>query len=207
MSDEERLIKLLEEIREEQREFHNLWKRTLYESTKKQKAASRKIWWIIPLILIGSYVIPMLLGPLSTLWFAHEIDSFGEQALVNGAVPSNMKTPQFDGFYSLQESSLDYLEKDFLRQSYIRQYTNFRIHNGLIHSGTELVQEFSIQTGTFKDNVFTGKAMWHEDIHDPGDVFEVHIRLELNGKNLKFSFGNDQNQLGEPIILHKIDFG
>ncbi|MCC7409801.1 MAG: hypothetical protein IT442_17175 [Phycisphaeraceae bacterium] len=37
-------------------------------------------------------------------------------------------------------------------------------------------------------DVLVGTAVWHEDIHDPGDSSHVSVTLKLTGDRLEFSF-------------------
>ncbi len=134
-------------------------------------------------------------------------------------VPSTQDTSLFDGEYFLlsdssfgtltsrvaqagDQSTRDALE--FLLASQIDQYSNFTISQGVIRSGSSLVQEFSIIDATIQDNTLKGRAIWHEDVSDPGDEGEVWIELTLDGDILYFHFYETANDRGDPVILARM---
>jgi len=132
-------------------------------------------------------------------------------------VPSSVDTSAFDGDYTLKpESSFRSIrqkvesEKDVERrkqgesllQMFAEQYANFRIRNGVIRSGTRLVQEFSLLDAKVEGNTLRGKALWHEDVADPGDSSEVHVMLRLNGNMLEFAVLDKPGQSSDrPVVL------
>jgi hypothetical protein len=46
-----------------------------------------------------------------------------------------------------------------------------------------------------------GDAIWHEDIHDPGDMTEVTVELRREGDLLYFSFNADEPLPADTIVL------
>jgi hypothetical protein len=110
-------------------------------------------------------------------------------------VPSTVDTSAFDGEYTLDaEASFRTLfdeienaqdDNDKRRVELIlamssKQYENFRIANGVIRSGVfPLTQEFSLISATTHSGVLQGRAVWHEDIGDPGDASTIFITLGL----------------------------
>jgi hypothetical protein len=131
-------------------------------------------------------------------------------------VPSKMDTAAFDGDYTLKpEASFPSLrrrvegEKDTMRRKLgesmvklmVDQYANFRIRRGVIRSGTRVVQEFSLLDGKVEGNLLRGKALWHEDVADPGDSSEVPVALRLSGNELEFAVLDDQGRSVDPVML------
>ena len=80
---------------------------------------------------------------------------------------------------------------------------NFRIADGEIRSGKELIQSFVLTKAEIKGNVLEGRALWHEDIYDPGDCAMVNVRLEFEGDTLRFWHYVADEEAGEPIILQR----
>lgn len=85
------------------------------------------------------------------------------------------------------------------------RFENFRIADGEIRSGKELIQSFVLTKAEIEDNVLEGRALWHEDIYDPGDCAMVNVRLELEGDTLRFLYYVEDEEAGEPIILQKVN--
>lgn len=84
------------------------------------------------------------------------------------------------------------------------QMENFTIDRGVIRSGRVLVMELSLIRATIKDNTLDGVAVWHEDIHDPGDSHNERIRLKLIGERLEFTIGETEGAESESVILERI---
>ena len=83
------------------------------------------------------------------------------------------------------------------------QFASFVIKEGVISSGNQIVQEFRLTSGAIDGNTLTGRALWHEDIRDPGDCDVVNVKLELDGKTLRFYWFPDGDQPGSPVVLDR----
>lgn len=134
------------------------------------------------------------------------------------AVPSPIATAAFDGEYSLvtEENFLGFgdrlaAESDPVRRENLeklfglmqQQYERLTIRRGVIHIGTVLVQEFSLQSAEIEGKSLRGKALWHEDMHDPGDMAEVHVSLRLEGDRLEFRYGVEANETAAPFVYQR----
>jgi hypothetical protein len=134
-------------------------------------------------------------------------------------VPSKVDTGIFDGQYELvPEASFAWMKQrvaaeadaqrkqtgQALLEHMAEQYSRFHVGRGVIRSGGLLVQEFSLIQAEVQTNTLKGRAVWHEDVHDPGDDSEVDIMLRLNGDQLEFAFLDEQGQPEEPIVLKRI---
>jgi hypothetical protein len=135
-------------------------------------------------------------------------------------IASKIDTTPFDGDYKLlAESSFNYLREklkntndealrgnlEYLLRSQEEQYANFTIKKGIIRSGTRLVQEFSLTSASIEGDILKGKAVWHEDIYDPGDCQEVPIYLKLSGNLLEFAIGDTKEEIANPVVLERIN--
>jgi hypothetical protein len=133
-------------------------------------------------------------------------------------VPSNVDTSLFDGHYEVMasesfpamrneiESEADEARKQTGRQlvNYLTtQYRNFRVHDGVIRSGTVLVREISLVSGKLEGSAWRGKAVMHEDIGDPGDTNEVELQLTIDGDRLEFAFLREDGTPEDPIVLRR----
>jgi tetratricopeptide (TPR) repeat protein len=78
------------------------------------------------------------------------------------------------------------------------QWRNFTIAKDRITSGTTLVQEFCLSRvlARTKDHL-RAEAVWHEDVHDPGDASLVEIEIVRDAAGVRFGYGD----LGAPITL------
>ena len=66
----------------------------------------------------------------------------------------------------------------------------------MIRSGTRPVQEFSLTEATAEGDTLRGKAVWHEDVGDPGDSSEVLVMLRLTGESLELRTGRGAEKAG-----------
>ena len=85
------------------------------------------------------------------------------------------------------------------------RFENSRIADGEIRSGKELIQSFVLTRAEIEGNVLEGRALWHEDVYDPGDCAMVNVRLELEGDTLRFWHYVEDEEAGEPIILQRVN--
>ena len=124
-------------------------------------------------------------------------------------VPSSVDTGNFNGVYELDESSaladiFTEIEntEDENEESNLRAILDFEtmyfkklhIHDGVLTFGEMPLQEFSMLNGQIDDSLLTGKAVWHEDIYDPGDCSQVYVRLERRPDGaISFSFDDSPN--------------
>lgn len=136
---------------------------------------------------------------------------------------SPIATPDFDGQYRLiAEESFRYsrdelaAETDPHRQRLLREilefneayYSNFRIDHGVITSGGALKQAFSLQTAKIDGGELAGEAIWHEDVHDPGDMSRQSILLRLDGDRLTFRLGSAQTGFDlnlDTVVLRRVE--
>jgi len=134
-------------------------------------------------------------------------------------VPSPVDTAAFDGEYELlaeasfsgmrQQVASDPDEKHKqiglqLLERQAEQYSQFTVHHGVIRSGKILVQELSLISGVLAGHTWQGKALWHEDAHDPGDASEVGVRITLDGDRLEFVMLNEDSSAGDPVVLQRV---
>jgi hypothetical protein len=132
-------------------------------------------------------------------------------------IPSSVDTTTFDGMYALlPEASFASLideisqcsdpEKKANLQRILdfetRSYQPLRINKGVLTAGSLLIQEFSLRNGEITEGVLTGEAIWHEDIHDPGDCARVHIRLQRQQDGtLTFAFDETSEIRTHPLFF------
>ena len=217
MDREEEILKIVQEIRDEQAKHHARWEETVRRSEQYQQQvkhdvakAKRKSLLVIAvllLILLGIYYLPMIL----------RYRQFRCDFPVINYPAGTVKTPGFDGEYELDaERSFGHLHSVFPQESnekkrefqqiltmMAEQFENFQIKNGVIRAGKNVIQEFRISSATISDGVLDGKALWHEDVYDPGDCCMMRVRLELNGNELEFSFSGEDQEPSDIIFLHK----
>jgi len=133
-------------------------------------------------------------------------------------IPSPVDTSAFDGEYELvdDENFLGFAdrvatESDPVRRENLeklfglmkQQYGRMTIRHGVIHIGSVLVQEFSLKSAETEGDALRGRAVWHEDMHDPGDMSEVTVLLRLSGDRLEFSFAVEPAEAGAPFVYRR----
>ena len=136
----------------------------------------------------------------------------GGDALVH----SSVDTAAFDGEYVLDaDRSFEKMRRDnaaapdparrargeALLRIFAERFANFRIHRGVIRSGTRLVQEFSLKQATVEGPVLRATAVWHEDVADPGDMNDVGVVLRRDGDVLEFSLLGDGGEVEQTVYL------
>jgi hypothetical protein len=126
-----------------------------------------------------------------------------------------VRAPRFVGRYELDETQLPKDPDDdspsravrdrahLLRKLIIDQYANFEVDARGVRSGKVLVQDLCfvdirVQTESTLDAI----ALWHEDIHDPGDASPIRVRLERDGPNLRFwRYAEEKDLRRAPLVL------
>jgi hypothetical protein len=56
-------------------------------------------------------------------------------------------------------------------------------------------------SATTPSTAWREKAMFHEDIEDPGHVNEVELQLSLDGDRLEFRFVDEDGMLEDSVVL------
>lgn len=218
MTRDEEILQLLREIKDAQQSHHAEWQQVVRRAEEHQQHAVRDVakakrsMWIplgaLIVVIIGINYLPRLLHSPGVP------QGMPESARYNHPIA----TPIFDGGYQLDtERSFSGLRKrlaeaDPDQQPAVkrllalaeRQFVNFSIKHGVITSGQPLMQEFHLVAGSTIENHLQGRAIWHEDLHDPGDCSIVNVSLKIEGKTLLFSYFPDGEEAGEPVVLTKI---
>lgn len=219
-----RLIPLLEQMRDLLAEDVRLRQVAMEEQRGWQQRAQQSIdaaarrqnrTWIIAILLIvlvwfgSSFLLPLFLGIGSLV---------GTRGNLSAVVPSSVDTSPFDGTYSLLEDRSFQKARDRvlgepdpqrrvnaqkLLAWQAEQYKNFNVRRGVIRSGVVLVQEFSLRDATLDGKMLSGRALWHEDIHDPGDASEERIAMKLEGDVLEFAMLDEKGVALEPVFLKR----
>jgi hypothetical protein len=57
---------------------------------------------------------------------------------------------------------------------------------------------------TIKGGTLRGRAIWHEDIHDPGDGSEIDLTFKLVGDSLEFYLGDEEISSKDSIVLRRV---
>jgi hypothetical protein len=226
---EDRQLRLLEEMRDLLREDVRLRQVALDEQRNYQTHAQQTLaragrlrsWtWILLLLLglwlAGSMLLPALLpgvrAGLGARWLGAG----------NTVIPSHVETSLFDGdYFLLEDRSFAALREKVLTDSDAARrvqgvrllameaghWRPFSIRHGVIHAGSVLTQEFSLLSATISGTTLRGRAMWHEDIHDPGDMSEESIVLRLDGGVLEFTMLDELGAASDPVFLRRATSG
>jgi hypothetical protein len=174
-----------------------------------RRGRAKKIVVIVGLVAGGLCLV--------LLWLAQA--GWPPRVLLSMIFGTTADTGPFDGRYELvvEESfkqlrgeiaSAEGEQKELLEsilESEIEQFEAFWIHEGVITSGTLLVQEFRLTDATITDGTLVGRAVWHEDVYDPGDCCVIGIRLELEGDVLRFSLSDPGGEPDPPVVLRRVE--
>jgi hypothetical protein len=125
-------------------------------------------------------------------------------------------TRQFDGRYKIDEENLKTMVADFpagadnaeetkkaMLDMFRQQYSNMTLKEGVLLCGKDLIQEFRMRGDINQAGEFVGGAIWHEDIHDPGDASIVNVKLKLENEKLYFYFTPLGESFDKPIVFKK----
>lgn len=148
-------------------------------------------------------------------------------AIIYGAIDysdiprSSIATPAFDGRYDLiSKESFRHTRHELAKTTDPRRrkllesiltdneasFADFRINHGVITCGHLPTQSVELQNADISKGELRGKAIWHEDIHDPGDMSVVPLRLKLEGNRLEFRLGGEatgSDQNFDTVVLRK----
>jgi hypothetical protein len=211
-ADDERLARLLEEIRDlhreevrlrqvgldEQRVFQERTQTALAAAERKQRLGNLVLICLLAFLAFGWLLGPSIMGVIS-LFQGLPAGASSTDALV----PSVVDTDLFDGNYVLDLGSTIQLEpnaalrdanQNALRGLFERQYPSLQIREGVIRVGGPITQEFSLIEGVLEGTTMTADAIWHEDVYDPGDSSTVKVMLRRLEDVLHFALVDDQDK-------------
>ena len=213
MNREDEILEELRAIREAQIAHHREWQAKVQEADEYQRVAARQaakaarsMWApvIIVVLLLAMQYVPGLLMP----WRAKGLP--GE--LCDALFSPPIATPAYDGEYVLDaEQSFGGLDGQggpnadsaALVNMLAERYDDFTVDHGVIRSGKGLRQEFRIVSGDMVGDTLVGRAVWHEDVDDPGDCCVVNVCLRLTGDVLELWFFDEGGEQGKPVVLKR----
>ena len=110
----------------------------------------------------------------------------GEPRLEDGR--ASARSGPFDGVYVLdQHYAADEDEEDDLVSLTETMFSPLTIRGDTIRYGSLIVGEFALIDPVVSGDVLESTALWHQDIHDPGDMTEVRVTLRREGEELHLS--------------------
>lgn len=125
-------------------------------------------------------------------------------------------TLKFDGRYEIDEECLNVMVADFpagadnaeetkkvMLDLFRQQYTNMTLKEGVLLCGKDLIQEFRMRGDINPAGEFVGGALWHEDIHDPGDACIVNVKMKQEDDKLYFFYAPLGESFDKPIVFKK----
>lgn len=164
-------------------------------------------------------VVTLVIAAICLLLLALARAGWPPRALLTLFFGTTAETGPFDARYELVvEESFKHLHDEIaaaegerkellesILESEVEQFAAFRIHKGVITSGIVLVQEFRLTSATITDGTLVGRAIWHEDVYDPGDCCVIGVRLELEGDMLRFSLFDPGGEPDPPVVLRRVE--
>ena len=107
----------------------------------------------------------------------------GQPGPEQGRAPA--ETGPFDGVYVLdQEPFPPSDDPDELVSLTETMFSPLTVRGDTIRYGSLIVGEFALVDPVVSGDVLESTALWHEDIHDPGDMTEVRVTLRREGEEL-----------------------
>jgi hypothetical protein len=216
MNPNDEMLQLLREIKEAQDHHHNEWQEVVRRAEEHQERAvhdvaraKRSAW-----LSIGALILALVgINYLPAVWHWGQTSSSDSTWMAQYSDP--IATPVFDGDYILdsERSFADIRgrlaqaapgKEETLRQILAmsqERFQDFRIKHGVITSGKHIIQEFRVTSATSDGGHLQGKAIWHEDLHDPGDCCFVKVHLKLEDGILEFSYSPEDEEPDSPIVL------
>ncbi|MCC7406539.1 MAG: hypothetical protein IT442_00600, partial [Phycisphaeraceae bacterium] len=183
------ILEALRRIESAQKAHHEEWQAVVNRAQEQQRSAivsvtkmkRRTAIWIA--LLVGVALLLTLYPQLLGWWAARSLCP-APQGVVD--------TSRFDGRYSFDQAATlaagtssspgdptTQATAQDLSEWAAEQFADFTVDNGVIRSGRGLVQEFRLVQTQSMGDVLVGTAVWHEDIHDPGDSSHVSVTLKL----------------------------
>ena len=94
----------------------------------------------------------------------------------------------FDGVYVLDQEPLSPGDDaDELVSLTETMFSPLTVRGDTIRYGSLIVGEFALLDPVVSGDVLESNALWHEDVHDPGDMTEVRVTLRREGEKLHLS--------------------
>lgn len=129
-----------------------------------------------------------------------------------GALPRDLATLDhqralaylFRGFEECGSIDLAGFEGDWRPMTPDEQWTQPRVFDGRVQAGSWLRMELcAVHVVEREADRLLTLAVWHEDVHDPGDASLTYLELRRRGATLEVRFGDDRDALsGEgPVVL------
>jgi hypothetical protein len=118
---------------------------------------------------------------------------------------------QFDGAYVLDDETFSEAAGEDEESASAglnlasRLFSPLRINRNVIRYGKLIEGEFRLTSAEVDGNVLQGDAMWHEDVHDPGDYSEVKLTLEKDGDLLRLTYQDAEEGLDDfaPTLIYR----
>jgi hypothetical protein len=108
----------------------------------------------------------------------------------------------FDGVYVLErEPHAAADDADELVSLTHTMFSPLTVRGDTIRYGSLIVGEFALLDPVVTGDVLESTALWHEDIHDPGDMTEVRLTLRREGEKLHLSIVDEDES--EAVMVYR----
>lgn len=226
MGFEEDILRELREIKEAQARHQTEWRAVVARADQEMRAAmarnelelasarrrESRSWWkfvgFLLLLVLASNYLPTLISwlpgfgvPSGLIWKdpPPELRAFdGEYRLDTAATRARIAAGLPEPMRGQREVVDNMLKLE------VERFHDFHIRNGVINAGRKLRQRFNLIRGEVTNGVLRGQALWHEDIHDPGDRSNIELELRLEGDKLRFVLDPDESSPEHALILDRV---
>lgn len=156
----------------------------------------------------------LVLAVLATMGGCDGLIAVGPVAVRNSAESDLEVDPsfsnKFDGEYVLDDESFsEGADEDEAASAGLslasRLFSPLRINRNVIRYGKLIEGEFRLTSAEVDGNILHGDAMWHEDVHDPGDYSEIKLTLEKDGDVLRLTYQDAEEGLDDfaPTLVYR----
>jgi hypothetical protein len=135
-------------------------------------------------------------------------------------IPSDVATPELDGRYVLDDSTSLPELRAFVRRdttparkvmgaSVLRMqldgFRNLKVDHGVLHMGKLVIQEISLKDARRAGDTLFATGTVHEDMHDPGDMWDTNVRLIRSANRLQLVM-SDSGQTPQTLFYTRAPY-
>jgi hypothetical protein len=116
------------------------------------------------------------------------------------------KAGPFDGVYVLDHDAVPPVPDDEAAELVSLTETLFSplaVRGDTIRYGSLIVGEFALLDPVVTGDVLESAALWHHDIHDPGDMTEVRVTLRRDGERLHLTIVDAEDDLPVTMVYRR----
>jgi GlpG protein len=171
-------------------------------------------WLLVAVLALGAAISPFV-DPLVPPGCGMQLTDGRD--LMEAAGIETIETAEYDGDYEMDLKAMR--KADRLRtpgfspeqraaadkglETLAATFSPLTIRRGVLRYGRIPVGEFRMLSGGRGEDGLFGNALWHEDVHDPGDMQSVFVLLKRAGEELQLTFAAPGQQDAPPPLIYR----